>query len=81
MFGKLKVVFFGALCGAFLFAAAAPSLAGPVSAGAPLKDIEATSPLQQIRAVHPATGRHCLKWTRTWNPRHGIARRRCVQWR
>ena len=78
---KLKAILFGALCGAFLFAATAPSLAGRMSAGVPQEDNGSTSLLQQIRAVHPATGRHCLKWRRTWNTRHGFARRHCVHWR
>jgi len=64
-----------------MFAATAAGLAGPMNSGVLQESNGLTSPLQQIRAVHPATGRHCLKWTRTWNTRHGVARRRCVHWR
>ena len=80
MSGRLKAVLFGALLGAFAFAATAPGSAGPMSSGVPQEGKGLSSPLQQIRAVHPSTGHHCLKWRRTWNPRQGIARRRCVQW-
>lgn len=78
MRGKLKPVLLGALCGAFTFAAAA--LGFPMNAGAPQANNGLRQPLQQIRAVHPATGRHCLGWKRTWNPRQGIGRRHCVHW-
>jgi len=78
---NLKTILFGALCSAFLFGATAPGSAGPVSVGVSREVIGSMAPVQEVRAAHPATGRHCLKWRRTWNPRHGVAHRRCVHWR
>ena len=81
MHWKLKATLFGVLCGAFLFDATVPGLTAPISIAVPRLNDGTLSGFQQIRAVHPASGRHCLAWRRTWNSRHGIAHRRCVHWR
>ena len=71
----------GVLCAAFL-ATALPAEASPLSSGAAI-DVQASSAtsLLQEAAFGPPAGRRCIKWTRRWNPRHGIGVRRCVQWR
>jgi hypothetical protein len=81
MRNNLKTTLFGALCGAFLFTATAPTLAGPLSSGVPQQNSGSTPLVQQASSHHSASGRKCLKWRRTWNPRQGIAHRRCVHWR
>ncbi len=81
MRNNFKTALFGALCGTFLFTATMPASAGPWSAGVPQENGGSTSLVQQVSSHHPASGRKCLKWRRTWNSRQGIAHRRCVHWR
>jgi hypothetical protein len=53
-----------------------------LSTGANLNvDGASASSFIQKTTLHAPAGHKCIKWTRTWNPRHGVARRRCVQWR
>ena len=77
---NLKTTLFGAICGAFLFAATAPASAGPLSAAVPQEDGGSTSLVQHAKSHHPAYGRKCLHWQRRWNSRHGYGRRRCTHW-
>ncbi len=37
--------------------------------------------IQQITSHQAASGKKCLKWSRRWNTRHGVGRRRCVHWK
>jgi hypothetical protein len=77
---KSSAVLLGAVCGAFLFAATAPSSAAPLN-GAFLQD--ASRPISLVQEATHTTkpGAKCLKWTRRWNPRHGVGHRRCVHWK
>lgn len=78
---NLKTYLLAAAC-ASLFLASAPSGAAVLSTAADrnVDEAFASSFVQQTK-MHAPAGKRCLKWTRTWNTRHGVARRRCVQWR
>lgn len=78
---NLKAHMFAAACALTLFASA-PSSAAVLSTAADLNvDGAFASSLVQKTTLHAPKGSKCIKWTRTWNTRHGVARRRCVQWR
>jgi hypothetical protein len=78
---NLKTYLFAAAC-ASLFFASAPSGAAVLSTAADPNVEEAfASSFVQTTTMHAPAGKRCIKWTRTWNRRHGVARRRCVQWR
>jgi hypothetical protein len=77
MGNNLKASLLGAACGMLLFAA--PSVAGTLPSGVSHEDVSALAPTTLVHAA-PA-GATCLKWTRRWNTRHGVGKRRCIQWR
>lgn len=82
---SLKTGLFGALCGAFVVAAAMPGLAGPIPLSP--EDFGSTSFVQKAArlrpgaAHHPPEGKRCLKWTRRFSSTHGLGQLRCVHWR
>ena len=73
---NLKTALFGALCGAFLFAAT-PASSGPLSVAIPQEEGASTTLIQQARYgryCHWIRYRQCVRWV--WRWRH----RRCVRW-
>ena len=77
----IKTHFIAAACASLLFASS-PSGAAVLSTAADPNVSEAfASSFLQKTTMHAPAGSKCVKWTRTWNRRHGVARRRCVQWR
>lgn len=78
---NLKTALFGALCGAFLFAAAAPGSAGPLSTPIPLESFGSTSLVQKVARYSPPEGKQCIRWTRRYSSSHGFGRLRCVHWK
>lgn len=78
---NFRAPLFGALCGAFLFAATAPGSAAPLSVASPNEDGVSASLLLQLARYNAPAGKKCLKWTRRWSPSLGFGRRRCVHWR
>jgi hypothetical protein len=83
----LKTALFGALCGAFFFAAAPSVSAGPMPSSLSPEDFGSTSFVQKagrIRpgaTIHPPEGKQCIKWTRRFSSTHGLGQRRCVHWK
>lgn len=78
---NLKTHLIAVACASVLFASS-PSGAAILSTGANLNvDGASASSFIQKTTLHAPAGHKCIKWTRTWNTRHGVARRRCVQWR
>lgn len=78
---NLKTHLFAVTCASVLFASS-PSGSAVLSTTADLNvDGASASHFVQKATMHAPANKRCIKWTRTWNPRHGIARRRCVQWR
>ena len=91
---NLKPNLFGAFFGAVLLVATSPSWGVPLSVAPPEGEGSSTLLVQQgasdlprreqpraSQTHHPSSSKKCLKWTRRWNPRYGVGRRRCVQWR
>jgi hypothetical protein len=84
MRNNLKTTLFGALCGAVLFTATEPTLAGPLSFGVAQEDSGSTPLVQQASYAHhrhSAQSRKCLEWRTPrglWRGRYG--HRRCVKW-
>lgn len=66
-------------CAAF-FIAAAPSYSAALSNVDDLREEAVSLAVQQVSHATPA-GARCVKWSRRWNPRHGVGHRRCVRWR
>lgn len=83
----LKTALFGALCGAFFFAATTSVSAGPMRPSLPPEDFGSTSFVQKVArfrsgaAHHPPEGKRCLKWTRRFSSTHGMGQLRCVHWK
>ena len=80
MFSRPTAPIGGAICAAFL-ASALPAGAGVLSGSAIDTATPAATYSVQLTAYGAPAGARCLKWTRRWNPRHGIGVRRCVRWR
>ena len=76
----LKTHLFAVTCASFLFASS-PSGSAVLSTAANLDVDGVSADFVQKATLHPPANTKCIKWTRTWNTRHGFARRRCVQWR
>ncbi len=76
----LKTILFGALCGAFFFAATAPGSAGPLSVAVPQLGAE-SSILRILHQYGLPPGKQCIKWTRRFSSTHGFGHRRCVHWK
>lgn len=77
----LKTHLFAITCASVLFAST-PSDSAVLSTAGDLNVNRASDfSLLHKATLHAPHGSKCIKWTRTWNTRHGVARRRCVQWR